>query len=111
MAAYAREHNPWDEQRKEYQRQRYRADPQRFLEERTAARYGITVQELRKLRHKKKCQICGGPGTYIDHTGPLGKGCKVRGVLCSKCNLDLGHFNDDPALLAKAQQYLVLTAL
>lgn len=32
---------------------------------------------------------------------------KVRGLLCNRCNLGLGHFRDDPSLLEFARIYLL----
>ena len=32
---------------------------------------------------------------------------KVRGKLCTNCNLGLGHFKDDPILLEFARLYLL----
>lgn len=64
------------------------------------------------LREKQdgKCAICGKPealaakGTFhIDHDHETGF---VRGLLCSACNLGIGHFRDDPILMLKAIRYL-----
>lgn len=59
------------------------------------------------------CAICQQPETAqqkgrlrelcVDHNHKTGQ---VRGLLCHKCNLAIGHFKDDAALVAKALQYL-----
>jgi Recombination endonuclease VII len=54
------------------------------------------------------CAICGtdNPGKLdfcADHDHKTGD---KRGVLCRKCNTGLGHFNDDPEIIAKAIKYL-----
>lgn len=60
--------------------------------------------------HNGMCDICGStvPGfgrkkLCIDHDHKTGK---FRGMLCQKCNLGLGNFNDSPDLLKKATIYL-----
>lgn len=62
------------------------------------------------------CAICGKPerrpdkasgkikDLAIDHCHSTGA---VRALLCSNCNTALGLFNDDPALLGKAQAYVL----
>lgn len=54
------------------------------------------------------CAICGtdDPGKLdfcADHDHATGT---KRGVLCRKCNSGLGHFNDNPEVIAKAIEYL-----
>lgn len=39
----------------------------------------------------------------LDHDHRTGQ---IRGVLCSQCNLGLGHFGDDPNKLRTAADYL-----
>lgn len=73
------------------------------------------------------CAICstkepGGRGEwYVDHDHGCCQGFKscgmcIRGLLCNKCNLGRGLFNDNPELLEKAAAYsrnshIVLSAL
>ena len=77
-------------------------------------KYNITPEEAVELFEKQNssCAICnklfpetlgkrGGPS--IDHCHSTGK---VRGILCTNCNIGLGHFKDDVELLQQAIQYL-----
>lgn len=71
------------------------------------SRYGIDQQTFDAMveEQKNRCAVCetemGKPHVDHDH-----KSLKVRGLLCNHCNLGLGHFFDNPLLLAKALQYL-----
>lgn len=59
------------------------------------------------------CAICGKPekakrngrivNLAIDHNH---KTNKIRGLLCKKCNIGLGHFEDNIICLKKAIAYL-----
>lgn len=54
------------------------------------------------------CAICcrvlePGPNTHADHCHVTGK---TRGVLCRWCNTGLGFFEDSPATLLLAIEYL-----
>jgi len=60
--------------------------------------------------HNGQCDICqseipgyGRRSFCIDHDHKTGI---VRGMLCQKCNIGLGNFNDNPELLQKAIKYL-----
>jgi hypothetical protein len=49
------------------------------------------------------CAICGDPATHYDHNHVTGM---VRGTLCARCNLALGHLRDRPELARLAALYL-----
>lgn len=76
--------------------------------------YGITVEDFSAMFKQQHgiCPVCGssmkefGRGSNfacVDHDHTTGK---IRGLLHQKCNVGLGHFNDDPVLLRKAANYL-----
>lgn len=73
--------------------------------------YGITLAEydIMLARQGGGCGICKG-GTkgrgrfHVDHCHETGQ---VRGLLCAKCNILLGHANDDTKLLRAAIGYLI----
>jgi hypothetical protein len=76
--------------------------------------YGISYEEYVRLEEAQSnsCAICKSPESlnkrtsgklFVDHCHATGK---VRGLLCSKCNHGLGHFNDDVNLLNLAISYL-----
>lgn len=70
--------------------------------------YGLEAEEYIKLISKAHCEICktinsGKKAFHVDHCHQTGK---VRGLLCNKCNLALGGFNDNKDLLTAAIKYL-----
>lgn len=79
-------------------------------------KYKITSEEYDELFREQGgvCAICGKPETAKMKNGeikPLGVDHDhetqiIRGLLCSKCNCGLGHFNDDTNLLQSAINYL-----
>lgn len=73
---------------------------------RTLAKHGLSSQAWKDLREHQgtTCAICKEPGALmIDHEHLDGF---VRGLLCNRCNLALGLFEDDPELIRKAAGYL-----
>ena len=73
----------------------------------------IEDYELLLLKQHGVCAICGLPPKknrrfHRDHNHiTLSK----RGLLCHKCNVGLGHFNDNKALLEKAIKYLEVNTM
>jgi hypothetical protein len=78
-------------------------------------KYGLTEDEYHVILKKQGgvCAICGAESTiYIDRETRLAvdhchKTGKVRGLLCSRCNLAISFFNDSPTVLARARRYLL----
>jgi len=69
-------------------------------------RYGLTWHDVRRLEERQggRCLICGETGPLqVDHCHRSGL---VRGLLCSSCNLILGHAKDRPDRLLRAVRYL-----
>lgn len=91
------------------ERRRNTYDPA-YARERQAASYGLTVEQAELIWNATHCEICGDPdpkhptGSFsIDHCHTTGR---VRGALCSACNLGLGKFRDSPEFLRRAADYV-----
>ncbi len=80
-------------------------------------RFGIRLPEYLELLQKQNgvCAICFQPEIFregnsrqlkaltVDHDHKTGQ---IRGLLCHRCNLGLGHFRDDIDFMANAVQYV-----
>jgi hypothetical protein len=70
--------------------------------------YGITLDEFNKMAvlQENKCAICNqiDPDLVVDHNHITKK---IRGLLCSSCNIGLGCFKDDVISLLNAVNYLI----
>ena len=79
-------------------------------------RYGITLEDYDALFIKQGgcCAICGktpaeqGRILAVDHCHSTGK---VRGLLCTVCNMGIGHLGDSASRVRKALEYLVESEL
>jgi hypothetical protein len=82
--------------------------------------YGLTEADFEKLLIAQggRCAICktddppnhgkGGKSRWhVDHDH---KTNRVRGLLCFKCNIGIGHLNDDPLVVMSAINYLTRTS-
>jgi hypothetical protein len=81
--------------------------------------YGLAPERFDEMLvlQRNKCGICAtddpGPrGWFIDHDhaccpGIGSCGNCVRGLLCSNCNLVIGHAGDSVAVLEQAKKYLI----
>lgn len=75
--------------------------------------YGLSVEDYQRLVAEQggRCAICGvlpdGAGRmgklHVDHDHATGV---VRQLLCVRCNLSIGQFEDDPTLLRAAANYI-----
>jgi hypothetical protein len=69
--------------------------------------YNININELNDmvLKQNNKCKICKNElkKLHIDHNH---KTNKVRGILCEKCNLALGLFQENISIILNAAEYL-----
>ncbi len=79
--------------------------------EKLKRQYGITPEQYQAMLTAQGggCGICGVTGTEssralcVDHDHAT---AKVRGLLCSDCNVALGRFKDNVASLLAAERYL-----
>lgn len=94
-----------------YDKDRY--CPDRNREASLRQRYGIGVEDYNSLLDIQEggCRICGWvpskeKALCVDHDHDTGK---VRGLLCTSCNLIVGHARDNPAVLLSSVAYLEYT--
>ncbi len=87
-------------------------DPNHYRDQHLKRSYGITLNDYNQMLTEQNdcCAICGtdNPGGkhgkfMVDHNHDTGE---VRGLLCKRCNIAIGEFNDDPSILEKAVLYL-----
>lgn len=81
------------------------------------SKYGVTVEDYARMLAEQGgvCAICQRPERVrargsdrprllsVDHDHATGE---VRGLLCHACNTAIGHLAEDPALFARAVEYL-----
>jgi len=90
---------------------KYRNKPEvkaKYKNYRLLVRYGLTQAMVDEMKEGQanKCAICGNSillKFHIDHDHDKNK---VRGLLCTSCNMGLGLFKDDTGFLLKAINYL-----
>lgn len=77
-------------------------------------KYGLSEEDFQEIENAQNslCAICKQPPNgngarfktlFVDHNHTNNK---VRGLLCHNCNVGLGSFRDNPALLFRAIEYL-----
>ena len=92
-----------------YDRARSPARKEKQREYQLRARYGMSVEAYEELVAAAKgvCAICGRKPKqklYVDHCH---NGGHVRGLLCVKCNMAIGHLDNSPILALRVYQYLM----
>lgn len=102
----------WRGRNPEYHQEHYRENRDRYAARNrraTLAQYGLTETEYDAMSAAQdgRCAICrdlpGPKGLCVDHCHSTGA---VRGLLCTRCNLGLGYFRDNPAAILAAADYL-----
>lgn len=80
------------------------------LKSRLSIKYNISVVDYNDLLNSQghACKLCGGKNAKsrslaVDHCHKTGK---VRGLLCTWCNVGIGMFKDNPDLMRSAIEYL-----
>ena len=83
-------------------------------------RYGLTPETFadKLAAQGGRCDICGtrepgGQGWHVDHdhsccnTRKNSCGKCLRGILCTRCNIGIGNFKDDPVVILAARNYIL----
>lgn len=70
------------------------------------SKYGLSMDDLNRMKERQNnlCKICKEEAPLVvDHDHETGK---VRGMLCSRCNLAVAYLEANPGWADKAIQYL-----
>lgn len=103
---------PFSSQCKECSRRiakaRRESDWDRHLDLHFQRQYSLTIEEYKEMLDTQGgvCYICKTTPKkrlVVDHCHITRK---IRGLLCGHCNTGLGYFQDDPARLQRAIEYL-----
>ena len=86
-------------------------DNKRKAEANMLKKFGMTPDDYNKMLEEQGhgCAICStkeprGQGRFhIDHCHSTGK---IRGLLCAKCNVGLGQFDDNIEKMSSAIRYI-----
>lgn len=102
--------------RKEWRRNNPQEDKLKQRQAHLRRSFGITIEQYNDLFRQQNgvCAICRKPETVrnakygpgilkVDHCHKSGR---VRGLLCNRCNLGIGHLQDDAVLVRAAAEYL-----
>lgn len=72
----------------------------------------MTLEDFNALVFQQNglCKCCGylADALVVDHDHSTGK---VRGLLCTNCNVALGHLKDDPKRAQNILTYLVSSVI
>ncbi len=107
----------WVKRNPEASKNYHRKNRTKRLEHTAKKLYNLDSLEYRSLflKYQNKCAVCLNEETKIDHrTGNIKrlsidhdhKTGKVRGLLCSNCNLLLGHSKENKNTLLKMIDYI-----
>jgi len=94
------------EQVRENARKYERANKAKIANQKLIAKYGMTLEQFEEMviRQNRQCLFCKEiKRLSVDHDHKTGK---VRGLLCTECNLALGLFKDSQETLQRAVDYL-----
>lgn len=102
-----------------YMRKKRKLNPEQFKSYDLKRQYGITLDQYNEMLEKQGgvCAMCGRPeksmikgkviNLAVDHCHETGR---VRGLLCSNCNIGIGNLRHDVELLQKAIEYVRITS-
>jgi hypothetical protein len=101
---------------KRWYEKRYRGDPvwrENKNRRRVLSKYNFSLEEFNRILHGQDgaCAVCKevkhieekGKRLHVDHCHATGK---IRGLLCSSCNITLGHAKDNVTRLKSLIGYL-----